>query len=131
MDTHLRQVVEAHIEWCVRLVADIFDGKSLQVKTIGRDDVCVIGQWIRKREEDMGGLPEFEAFRKAHADFHRCAADAVSTALAGREDEALEQLEGADGCAQYSDELIDAFLRLEIRAAKSAEARSPLSRHPF
>ncbi len=88
--------LEAHAKWKMRL-KEYIEGRSnaaLTVETIGRDDQCVLGKWLRgEGKAQFGQLPEFQKLVDLHQDFHTCAAGVLATAQDGNPQEALEQLE--------------------------------------
>lgn len=91
--------IDAHAQWKERL-RDFIAGSSkenLRVEVIGRDDQRVLGQWLNAEgSKRYGHLPAFEAVRTSHAQFHRCAADVLTTANRGDSSSALRMLDEGD-----------------------------------
>jgi hypothetical protein len=110
--------VAAHIDWKARLKAYIIknDG-SLLSATVAADNQCELGRWIYSEGARLMALPGFEALKREHAKFHRCAADIVAAANAGHLDRALALLEGDTEYSRASTTVVAAIVRLSRAAS--------------
>lgn len=75
----LKQVLDAHTAWKVRLERDLENPQSsIDVSTVAPDNLCELGKWLYGPAQKMHGhLPEFEDARRAHAVFHLAAAEVL------------------------------------------------------
>ena len=92
---NIRQVLDAHQAWKVRLLAvlDKTSTESLQVSEIQRDNVCILGKWIHGAAKPLyGRLPEYESLRQTHAAFHLAAGDVLRRFLDGNPEAARKLL---------------------------------------
>lgn len=106
--------IDAHAQWKERLRDHIAGSskESLRVDVIGRDDQCVLGQWLNAEgSKRYGQLPAFEAVRTSHARFHQCAADVLSTANRGDSSSALRMLDEGN-YTRASDDVTAALVEL-------------------
>jgi hypothetical protein len=93
---NMRQAIDAHINWKVRLENALAgDGsESLQVGQVAADDRCILGQWLHSEaKRRFGATSEFQDLVKSHADFHLLAGDILCDAHDGRHDVAREKLQ--------------------------------------
>lgn len=64
--------IAAHVAWKTKLRGAIAARTRLDVATIGKDDVCALGQWINgEARAKYGHLATFNGCKSAHAAFHR------------------------------------------------------------
>jgi hypothetical protein len=106
--------IDAHAQWKERLHNHIAGNtqEDLRVDVIARDDQCVLGQWLNAEgSKRYGHLPTFDAVRVSHAQFHRCAADVLTTAKGGDSSSALRMLE-EESYMRASDEVTAALVEL-------------------
>jgi hypothetical protein len=77
---NLQQVLSAHTAWKARL-QQVLDGTSkekFEIEEVSQDCNCFLGKWIYSEgKKQFGSLPEFEAVRSAHADFHVSAGEVL------------------------------------------------------
>ena len=75
---NLKNVIDAHLEWKVKLQSTL-DGTSTdkyEVQTVSQDNLCILGKWLYGPGKQLyAQMPEYEALRQIHADFHVCAGD--------------------------------------------------------
>jgi len=73
---NLQEVLGAHMAWKEKLTSTL-NGTSTErydVATVSQDTLCVLGKWLYgPGKKNYSHLPEYEALRKIHADFHLCA----------------------------------------------------------
>jgi len=73
---NLQEVLGAHMAWKEKLTSTL-NGTSTErydVATVSQDTLCVLGKWLYgPGKKSYSHLPEYEALRKIHADFHLCA----------------------------------------------------------
>jgi Chemoreceptor zinc-binding domain len=85
-DLNLKQVLDAHREWKVRL-QNVLDGTSeeqFDIETVSQDCHCFLGKWIySKGKKQYGHMPEYEVVRKVHAEFHETAGQVLTEHLLG------------------------------------------------
>jgi hypothetical protein len=96
-EINIMEAINAHIRWKIRLESYL-NGTSeekLDVKTVSRDDQCVLGKWIHgdavKHFRDDEGLT---ALRDHHAEFHVIAGEVVSKVQANDRAAAEKLLRG-------------------------------------
>lgn len=77
---NFKEVLEAHNKWKAILEKEVL-GKSvlpIDATLIADDRACVLGQWLHGAGKELyAQLPEYEAEKQIHAEFHMCAADIV------------------------------------------------------
>lgn len=91
-----REALDSHTRWKTRLQHFVKGSgdATLDPDSVGRDDQCSLGHWLDGiGGQRFGKTPEYAVLKARHAHFHRCAADVVSTALAGDRERALHMLE--------------------------------------
>lgn len=73
---NLKQVMDAHMAWRVRLEA-VLNGTSkerLEYAQIAPDNLCVLGKWLYgPGKTSFGAIPQYEALRTTHQTFHQTA----------------------------------------------------------
>jgi len=76
MAVDLEGAVKAHADWKVKLRAAIARHDTLDARSISRDNVCPLGQWLHgDAKQELGDSPMFRDVLAKHATFHRCAGD--------------------------------------------------------
>lgn len=94
-----KSAINAHMAWKVRLEKCIggTNEEDLQVETVSRDDLCVLGKWIHSvGGQKFGHLREFQEMKMEHMRFHLGAGDVLSCCLAGDKEGAAEKLKSGD-----------------------------------
>jgi Chemoreceptor zinc-binding domain len=92
---NLQQVLGAHTAWKARLqhVLDGTSDEAFEIEVVSQDCNCFLGKWIYSEgKKQFGHLPEFEAVRSAHADFHVSAGDVLLQHQMGNVEHAAELL---------------------------------------
>ncbi len=73
---NLKQVLDAHMAWRVRLEA-VLNGtskESLEVSQIAPDNLCVLGKWLYgPGKVVLGTTTQYETLRTTHQTFHQLA----------------------------------------------------------
>ena len=88
-----REAIRRHTEWKVRFRMAIFRKEQLDAAKIGRDDCCLLGEWLHGAgAERAGTLPEFCAALATHKAFHEEAGRIATLINAGRYAEAEQAL---------------------------------------
>jgi Chemoreceptor zinc-binding domain len=76
----LKQVLDSHQD-CKASLQKVLEGESnevLDLEIVSADKHCTLGKWIYKEGKQLyGDLPEYELARKAHAEFHVYAGEAL------------------------------------------------------
>lgn len=116
-----KTAIDSHLRWKERL-RDYITGHSaeaLSMETVGRDDLCTLGLWLKSEgETHYGGTPVLEALRATHKRFHACAGEVLAMAGAGKREEALSLLDDPYGpYAKASDEVTAAIVDLFAKRA--------------
>jgi hypothetical protein len=76
--------MKAHEEWKNKLVEYISKpDRSLDTATVGADDECELGKWLRGEGQTHSGVAEFSQLKKDHRRFHKAAGAIVKKANAG------------------------------------------------
>jgi hypothetical protein len=106
-DLDFRAVIEAHMEWEVRL-RNFIEGKGkelLTVEFIEKDNNCILGKWIYNiKDEKLLNTFEFKLLRSIHACFHLQAAEVLKSSIKGNKQAALALLDSGD-YTYYSDKV--------------------------
>ncbi len=98
----VRTCIQAHAEWKAKFRAAIEMRAPLDVATIGRDDCCELGLWLRGAgARRWGRTPGFEKLLQQHLQFHREAAAVAETIDRADFDTALKRL--SDDTSPYLD----------------------------
>jgi hypothetical protein len=113
--------ITAHSQWKLRLksVVDGTSRETLDPAVIAVDDKCALGQWIRGDAKAYEGLEEYRDLMAQHAQFHRCAAEVLKLALAGRKGEASAQLENTGEFTEASIRTISAIRKLRRKVEQA------------
>ena len=94
--------MQAHANWKIKLTsyASGISKDKLDAVLTGKDNVCVLGQWlVGEGKAKMGAHARYGELLAAHADFHRQAAALVRLIDSGQANAARVQLE--DGKSAY------------------------------
>ncbi|WP_230655652.1 CZB domain-containing protein [Psychrobacter sp. I-STPA10] len=69
--------LKTHADWKFKLRDAIAEKTQLDDKKIAQDDQCVLGKWLHDAEtkEAFSGLENYQECIKAHARFHKAAAE--------------------------------------------------------
>ena len=105
-------VGESAAAWITRLREHLYGSLYLDPETVGRDDCCVPGSWLRNREPQMRHLPDYRRCLALHARWHDCAARVVDLANRGRRLEAELAMAPGGPLRCLSAELVSVFVRL-------------------
>ncbi len=92
----LRSALDAHDAWKDRLqkaLDGVGEYQMLDTATISQDCHCELGMWLYgPGKKKFGKMPEWEAARKAHAEFHLAAAEVLIEHHSGQTEKARELL---------------------------------------
>lgn len=102
----IHRLVYAHLDWHRDFWSCLERGDTLDPEALGRDNACAVGEWIHGEGSRHAGLPQFEALKQAHAEYHSCIAQAVVLANQGRRAEALDRLHADGPCGGLSHDLV-------------------------
>jgi len=111
---NLQEVLGAHMAWKQKLTSTL-NGTSTEryeVATVSQDTLCVLGKWLYGPGKKLySHLPEYEALRKIHAEFHLCAGEVLVEFKNGHHSEASGILNGKfrDASNQIQLELVRLF----------------------
>lgn len=94
---NLKDVIDAHLAWKVKLNTTL-DGTSTEkyeVQTVSQDNLCILGKWLYGPGKQLySKLPEYDALKKIHAEFHVCAGGILSDHNNGDVSNAANKLGG-------------------------------------
>lgn len=108
--------IDAHVQWKLKLRAySNAPDKSLDPTSVGLDNKCALGQWIHGEGKKFAALPEYIALKDEHAKFHKCAAEIIKKADAGKKDEALADINTGD-YAKVSNLVVQKIGALRLKA---------------
>lgn len=110
------QVIEAHVEWKIRLRLLLESGvpEVLQPDEFEADDRCDFGRWLRGSGRRFAAVPVFAALERSHREFHQAAAKVMRQAARGERLEADATLTGE--YARHSVNLVGALMELRRHA---------------
>lgn len=94
---NLNEMIEAHSSWTSRLksVLGHTSDEQLDVSVVSQDNCCTLGKWIYGPAKKMHAhLPEWEALRLAHENFHLCAGEVLKAHQQGNAEVAATLLKG-------------------------------------
>jgi hypothetical protein len=78
------QAISCHVQWKSKLMAYInHPDHSLNAASLGSDDQCDLGKWLRGEGQKYANSPEFKKLVADHTHFHKAAAEIVKKADAG------------------------------------------------
>jgi len=92
-----------------------WDG-ALNLVDIGDNEKCQLGRWIQSRASTDDKYPEYERLKKAHARFHRAAAEIAQRASHGQTVGAELVFGSASQFTKTSSEVIQAIVALRNRS---------------
>ena len=83
-EAQIDAAIAAHEHWKRRLLVAIESGHSdVHLRTVGRDDTCELGRWLRGDASELPGHAEkLSHVRELHAEFHRAAESVMKQAVA-------------------------------------------------
>jgi hypothetical protein len=103
----IEAAISAHAEWKKRLENAAQTGQSeFDPKVVAVDDACPFGKWLYGLRGADASTADYATVKQAHAEFHRAAAGVLTTALAGRKAQALEQLAFSGDYSRTSGRLV-------------------------
>jgi methyl-accepting chemotaxis protein len=93
----LNEALSAHAAWKIKLRSAIFQKSELDAASLGRDDCCAFGKWLRgEARTKYGAQDAYRECMEAHSAFHRLAGKVATLANAGKYQEAEQALTGAE-----------------------------------
>jgi methyl-accepting chemotaxis protein len=96
---NLNEALSAHADWKVKLRSAIFQKSTLDAVSLGRDDCCAFGKWLRGEARIKYGSQEvYRECIESHTAFHRMAGKIATLINAGK----YEEAETALGAPDYS-----------------------------
>jgi hypothetical protein len=110
--------IVAHKKWKDRIRHSHDSGEKLDVTTLGRDDQCELGRWLRTVPTDVRSLAEFRAVTAAHTEFHRIAAETVRRLEGASKVEAETMLGWSGPFGKASSACVSALTALRDKTAK-------------
>lgn len=115
----LNDALNAHLAWRSRLT-NVLNGTSteqMDLSEVSQDNCCTLGRWIYgAARQKYAHLPEWEALRVAHADFHLCAGEVLKAHQQRNSEAASALLKGP--FVQTSQETKDTLVRLYTAAGE-------------
>lgn len=116
-----REALHAHVAWYADLSDRLAKGETVDAEEVARDDLCEMGRWLLAEGVAHADLPEFQEFKKVHADYHKCAADAVRMSNAGETEQAIMNLQVDGPCMALSDDLLEKHYLLVRKIQETEE----------
>jgi hypothetical protein len=102
-----------HWEWRIQLRLFVSGhGGPFDTSTVGRDDACDLGIWIRGEGARHAAMPSLAHLESAHAAFHEAAAEIVKRVNDGDRDGARALIEPGTRFDHASNATVLAILRL-------------------
>ena len=83
MSEFLNKAITAHSAWKGRLRTAIDGGAVPDPATVRVDNVCDLGKWIHGEGKAHQSLPEFQALKEQHAQFHQAAGHVIGLVKKG------------------------------------------------
>ncbi len=113
---NMKDAIDAHLAWFKKLERAIADKSAAgyEISTVAADNVCKLGTWVYKDAKPFKTLAEYEALRKAHADFHMMAGEILILIRDGEFDQATQRVRR--DLRRASDHVQLALIRLCSRA---------------
>jgi methyl-accepting chemotaxis protein len=88
----IRQEIDNHLNWIENIVS-LLGRENLsdeELAEVTRHDRCALGQWLASTEaSEFKELPELQALKESHDQFHRLAGDLIKAVEAGDEAQAV------------------------------------------
>ena len=108
--------IAAHASWKSKLSKYLRNpDKSLKAADIAVDHQCALGQWLYGEGKKYSSDSEFSELKKAHATFHREAADLVKRADLG---EKVSEEAGLGTTSQYgkaSNQVVQSIVKMKLK----------------
>lgn len=118
---NMKEAIEAHLAWRRRLEAAITD-KSIggyEIHTVAADNNCKLGKWLLDDAKRFAQLPEYQALRRAHAEFHLVCGDILAEIRDGSYESAAGRIKG--DLRRHSDQVQLNLIRLCTKANYSVQ----------
>jgi methyl-accepting chemotaxis protein len=114
----LDRAIEKHSDWKIRFCHSLHHGEILDVASIGRDDRCELGRWLRgEAEADYGGRASYVQCLAKHAAFHEEARRVAEIVQAGDHTGSEAMMDFCTPFALASSAVILSIVRLQKEAA--------------
>ena len=97
---NLNDAIGAHAQWKTKLRAAITRKEKMDAVTLGRDDCCDLGRWLRGDGRRVANFAAYREVEQTHAEFHRQAGKVAVAINAGKYEDASKMLGNA---TPYSD----------------------------
>lgn len=110
----LDEAIQVHKAWKVRFNVAIVKQEKLDHEAIGRDNCCVLGQWLHAEGSGRYGAHSlFTRLMECHGDFHQEAARVARQINAGQNDMAIRALGATSSFTTASTNVISAIQDLK------------------
>jgi hypothetical protein len=109
--------INAHTKWKVRLRMCIDGTEKLDPAVVCKDNQCDLGKWIYGEGAKYNKAASYSTLKAEHANFHKCAADVVTKANAGKKAEAEALLGPTGNFAKASQATVSAIMKMKKEAA--------------
>ena len=112
------EAILSHSQWRIRLQSVIAgtSKEQLDPAVVCLDDKCALGQWIYGEARIYVNLPEYDALRSSHAEFHKSAAQVLRLSTAGKLAEATAIMKNG-AFQEASLRTISAIRKLRLKIA--------------
>jgi hypothetical protein len=113
---NMKEAIEAHLAWRKRLEAAVADKTigNYEIHVVASDCNCVLGKWLQKEAKAYSCLPEYDALRLAHAEFHLMAGDILAQIRDGSYEAASSRIK--TDLRRHSDQVQLNLIRLCTKA---------------
>lgn len=91
---NMKDAIDAHLAWYKKLERAIADKSAAgyEISNVAADNQCKLGIWVYKDAKKFKTLPEYEALRKSHADFHMLAGEILILIRDGEFEQATQRV---------------------------------------
>ncbi|GIL16405.1 MAG: hypothetical protein BroJett040_01560 [Oligoflexia bacterium] len=109
-----RAAISAHIGWKMKLNKFISSpDNSLDENVVCKDNLCALGKWIYGHGLDYQEIPEYEALKSSHADFHVCAGSIIKLVKQGEINQAKEKMAPEGDFTRLSERTVELIEAIE------------------
>ena len=118
LEDEITKAIGAHGMWKNRLRGAIDSGKAdANPADVAKDNACPFGQWLQGSTitASMRNGANYNAVKKLHADFHRCASNVMTCVASGKKEQATSLLGGE--FSKISGELTNAMMKWKAAGA--------------
>ena len=113
MGINLDNAIKAHADWRSKLRLAVQRQEQTDAVTIGRDDCCELGKWLRGAgQSKCGSYPSFSSLLSGHQEFHKEAGKVAQTINQGNYESAEKMLGSGSEFSNASSEVTRLIVQL-------------------